>query len=314
VGQTFHAHQGLQRTAMDNHAVVHLQLKPTGYWFSINNRPGRMLEDADHFSRLGADIHIDPVLIDYLSFARQLCSENTPEQGDIHTDNLPGRRKKAKADTEVITLTNLAQVHLPEQCEFHYDENWMSLKTLRNIVVVFNTLSEAQPKFNKHFCYATESAVALQAHYWWIFQPKFGHFLQSAQKAAILFDVVIAVKSDQACRNMLQNYWKIQIMRGKLTDMVTYFTSTINPPRIQGYYISCPETLSNQSSSQSLSLQQSVISLLLRCSGLEIFVMEYRNNFSDYSVDNFIQTLSAEGWKISKQTIKFLDISDRFSS
>jgi hypothetical protein len=113
---------------------------------------------------------------------------------------------------------------------------------------------------------------------------------------------------------MLQNYWKIPIIIKKLTDLVNYCTSIINPPRIQGYYISSPKTLMNQSSSQFLSLQQYVISLLLKGSGLETFVVKSRHKFSDYSIDKLIQTLSAEGWKISKQRIKFSELSGRISS
>jgi hypothetical protein len=47
-----------------HHAVGRLQLEMLGYWFSIANPPGRMLEDADYFSRLGQDIHIGPLLKD----------------------------------------------------------------------------------------------------------------------------------------------------------------------------------------------------------------------------------------------------------
>jgi hypothetical protein len=78
----------------DNHAVVWLQLELTGYWFTITNRPGQMLENANYFSRLGEDTHVNPLLHDYLSFACQLYTSNPPDQGDITADNLPGRMKE----------------------------------------------------------------------------------------------------------------------------------------------------------------------------------------------------------------------------
>jgi hypothetical protein len=54
----------------NNHAVRLLQLEMLGYAFTIWHRSGAMLEDANYFSRLGADIHIDPLLKEYLSIAR----------------------------------------------------------------------------------------------------------------------------------------------------------------------------------------------------------------------------------------------------
>jgi hypothetical protein len=59
-----------------NHAVIRLQLELLSYWFTIAVRPGRMLKDANFFSRLGQDLHIDPLLKDYLSFGRQLYTDN----------------------------------------------------------------------------------------------------------------------------------------------------------------------------------------------------------------------------------------------
>ena len=63
-----------------NHAVRRLQLEMLGYWFTIANRPGRMMEDANYFSRLRQDTHVDPLLNNYLSFARQLYESNRPVQ------------------------------------------------------------------------------------------------------------------------------------------------------------------------------------------------------------------------------------------
>jgi hypothetical protein len=82
-----------------NHTIIRLQLELTGYWFTVANRPGRMLEDANYFSRIGANIHIDPLLKDYLSFARQLYTQHTPSQGEINQDSMPGRWKKYKTNS-----------------------------------------------------------------------------------------------------------------------------------------------------------------------------------------------------------------------
>jgi hypothetical protein len=82
-----------------NHAVKRLQLELLGYWFSIATRPGRMLEDANYFSRLGEDIHIDPLLKDYLGFARQSYVDGPPASHPLDDSNMPGRRAKRSAPT-----------------------------------------------------------------------------------------------------------------------------------------------------------------------------------------------------------------------
>ncbi len=64
-----------------NHAVIRLQLELLSFWFIIAIRPGRMLEDANFFSRLGENLHIDPLLKDYLSFGRQLYMNNPSNKG-----------------------------------------------------------------------------------------------------------------------------------------------------------------------------------------------------------------------------------------
>jgi hypothetical protein len=75
-----------------NHAVIRLQLELLSFWFTIGIRPVRMLEDANFFSRLGENLHIDPLLKDYLSFGRQLYVNNPSDKGEVTPDNLPGRR------------------------------------------------------------------------------------------------------------------------------------------------------------------------------------------------------------------------------
>ena len=58
---------------------------------------------ASDFSRLGEDLHIDPLLKDYLSFARQQYVDNPTDGGEITPDNLPGRRKSKKSRSELPT-------------------------------------------------------------------------------------------------------------------------------------------------------------------------------------------------------------------
>jgi hypothetical protein len=71
-----------------NHAVRRLQLEMLGYSFTIVNRTGAMLEDANYFSRLGEDINVDPLLKDYLSIARQAYITNPPSAEPLGDQNM----------------------------------------------------------------------------------------------------------------------------------------------------------------------------------------------------------------------------------
>jgi hypothetical protein len=83
-----------------NHAVRRLQLEMLGYSFTIVNRTGAMLEDANYFSRLGEDIHVDPLLKDYLSIARQAYITNPPSAEPLGDQNMPGRKSKRIKQSE----------------------------------------------------------------------------------------------------------------------------------------------------------------------------------------------------------------------
>eukprot|EP00957_Ditylum_brightwellii_P157957 12023518-Ditylum_brightwellii.AAC.1 len=75
---------------------MRLQLDILNMFFTLVYRPGTMLEDANFLSRLGEDTHIDPLLKDYMDFARQIYVQHSPDKGKIMSDNLPGQYKRQK--------------------------------------------------------------------------------------------------------------------------------------------------------------------------------------------------------------------------
>jgi hypothetical protein len=71
-----------------------------------------MLEDANFFLQLGKDLHINPLLKDYLSFGHQLYVDHPADKGEITADNLPGHQKSKKSkqeetSSETVNLANL---------------------------------------------------------------------------------------------------------------------------------------------------------------------------------------------------------------
>ena len=81
-----------------NAPVRRLQLEMQGYFFTITHRTRDMLEDANYMSYLADDITLDPLLKDYLSFARQMYVNHPPTEGEVNKDNMPGRRKRRSSE------------------------------------------------------------------------------------------------------------------------------------------------------------------------------------------------------------------------
>jgi hypothetical protein len=164
-----------------NHAVKRLQLELLGYWFSIANRPGRMLED--YFSRLGEDIHIDPLLKDYLGFAQQSHVGGPPASDPLDNSNMPGRRAKRSAPTVDYeeTEVNFARVEWNDK---DIDLTPLTNKHSRsssNFPTQICNSNTVQSASDKNFAYITETAARLSRFNWCLSQP--GHVTSSKQAA-----------------------------------------------------------------------------------------------------------------------------------
>lgn len=147
----------------NNHAVRRLQLEMLGYWFTIVNRPQRMLEDANYFSRLAANIHIDPLLKDYLTIARQLYSKYKPEDEDLTSNNMPGRRKRKIAEISEDTTSSHAHLQFPTDIPIIETEGFTHPDdaTLQNIPIVLNINLSTNTKNKSYNSEITQSAASL---------------------------------------------------------------------------------------------------------------------------------------------------------
>jgi hypothetical protein len=299
-----------------NHAVIRLQLELLSFWFTIAIRPGRMLEDANFFSRLGENLHIDPVLTkDYLSFGRQLYVNNLSDKGEVTPDNLPGRQiKKTRYEEENPATVNLANIVFDNNLEELVFEHHLPIElhtTLNQIPIVFHSTMQVQPKSRHHFAYIGEIAQRLQSTSWILYNPKFGHFLQASRQLALQFEACIATKSDATCRNFLQTYWKIPTIHESLSKTIEHLAATIEPPAIQGYYASISEELHLTQQKAFFHQQYTLFNLLQTCSQLQVAIFEFRDNIESQTITTFANKLQSHGWTTSLQTIEFETHSDQ---
>jgi hypothetical protein len=176
-----------------------------GYAFTVANRPGAMLEDANYFSRLGEDIHVDPLLKDYLAIARQAYINNPPSAEPLGDQNMPGRRsKRQKTNDEPVAGLNLVNVEWnQEPINLTPSSNKIARQYSNVPVSICETKSVQQPS-KKHFSYITETSVRLSTHKWALSQPGHGHFIEASKSASMIFEPVIVCDTDQNCRNTMQ--------------------------------------------------------------------------------------------------------------
>jgi hypothetical protein len=178
-----------------------------GYWFSIANRPGQMLEDADYFPRLGGDTHVDPILKDYLSFACQVYFDGPPSSDPLNDQNMPRRRAK-RTKTE-DTDEESAEINF---AQFEWEDHMIHITPPANkesrhylkVPFMICNAPEVQKASDKNFAYITETALCLSKFQWCLSQPGHGHFIEASRSLGIQVKPTIIYDTDQSCRNTMQ--------------------------------------------------------------------------------------------------------------
>lgn len=303
-----------------NHAVKRLQLELIGYYFTICHRPGRMMEDANYLSRLNEDTSIDPLLRDYLAFARQMYTQHKPADDDITTDNLPGRRKKrstvsSQDDTSTINFANLEleSMHYNEMSSQPSDEKYEILQ-LSNVPIQYteSKLSRGSSKLSyNHYC--VSSAATLQFTSWVLNEPKFGHWLNTARSNAIPFLCPLAIESDQSCRDMLQHIHKVPLIKSNINQALSVINDNSFTYQIQGYHSTFNrETIIGQLTN-TLHSNIQLINLLHQKCQMKIAIFEFHHEVPSSILFQFKSNLNRHGWKINSDMLEFSDYSDNVS-
>ena len=89
----------------NNPAIKRLQMELMLWAFTLIHRSNHMVIDADYFSRLNTDLHIDPLLAQYDELAQIMYKRYTPPTGDINPETLPGfRQKRSRATSNLINV------------------------------------------------------------------------------------------------------------------------------------------------------------------------------------------------------------------
>ena len=308
----------------NNHAVKRLQLEMLGYWFTIVNRPGRMLEDANYFSRLAEDIIIDPILKDYLAFARQSYSKYPPKQRELTVHNMPGCRpsKRRKTDEsakieknehEDVTVSNFASLKfLNQDCTIHDDTEPPIWQSISNIPVSFTSCMNHNHRKN-YGSYVAEFAL-LHRFYWCIFNPHLGHWLDCSQNNTLPFECVFAISPDQTSRDAMQQL-EVPIIKDNIEDASQFVSTSDHPITINSYYATVHHNCSSKIKERNELLDHSqFIKLLTQKAKLQIAMIEVYGPFQSKYIEAFCNNLRLISWKTYLQHINFEEHSDKIDN
>jgi len=128
----------------DNPAVRRLQLELLGLWFPVVHRSNKLNVDPDYWSRVGQDLHFDPLLSKYETYCRIMEEKHGASHSPvIGRDQLPGRRRRSASPIP------LGEMHTSNN-EDAIDGDAVSIniaKFRENVPVVFETEKELRAPF-----------------------------------------------------------------------------------------------------------------------------------------------------------------------
>ena len=297
-----------------NHAVRRLQLEMLGYWFTIVNRPGHMLEDANYFSRLNEDKHIDPLLKGYLEYARHLYSENMPENDEITPDNMPGRRKKRALPTANIasnSTSHLVQIYLHNMSiEVHVNPQTtpeVHQVLCHHPVTIINDTSCTKCN-NYNNSYIAYSANVLATFKWCLLHPRHGHFLQAASQSYVKFDCMIAVEPNQSCANTLQQKYDVPHIAHDIETALLMLSDNKTMESIQGCYIildrqRIPANDDNKT-------YNNITMLISKLRALSILIIETHPCIPMTELEFLLSKINKRKWRATGKTISYPSYND----
>ena len=148
----------------DNPVINRIQMELMSWWFTIVHRPNRLVIDTDYFSRLAADIHIDPLLTQYFKISEEMYTSHPPPANSTHVENenLPNYRGR-RTGAESIELGPDTVAHLTTiDIEPHESPSTLSLT---NVPISF-VHHKVTKKAKLHHTARVATAYQLLQHDW----------------------------------------------------------------------------------------------------------------------------------------------------
>ena len=207
----------------NNAAIRRLMLEMTGYWFTIEHRPNKMMADPDYWSRLDSDHEVNPLMKDYILHFRDLWKDLPPAQGEINKSNSPGRRKSdaTSAQPESVSLATTSQQ------VFHsvYINSPISyIKDSENAISILNNSQIVQNQYT------------LTLFNWTVYGFGSGHFIHSSHVKKLPFEISFCADPNPSGRDLFSQFGAKYIFKS-LFEMHRAIDNSDNS--VDAIYLTC---------------------------------------------------------------------------
>jgi len=247
----------------DNPALRRLQLGLLGLWFTVVHRANKLNADPDYWSRIGQDIHFDPLLGKYQLYCRLMEEKHGPSRSEvIGRDQAPGRRRRAARDISLGPESIPIEDH---PTHLHDTSSDHPIVSFVHIPVVFESEDKQRPPSlsASHHRDVGSAALKLSRFSWLLYGFGSGHFFSSIRQLSLPFHVPMAVDTTMLGRTMLKDVGNVAtILDSSVSLRKTLLDPNVSGQTFHGYYITCPFIKEYKEQRRFLVLQHELISLL----------------------------------------------------
>ena len=283
-----------------NAAIRRLMLEMTGYWFTIEHRPNKMMADPDYWSRLNSDHDVNPLLKDYILHFKYLWKDFPPASGAIDKTNTPGRKRSQTIEDD--TFQGLFA--MPESQAINIKDIF---DTYYNVPVKYSDTSESQS-------YVFSNDHMLQNRYhatkynWACYGFSSGHMQNSILQKHLPFDISYSADPNPAGRDLFAFFGAKKIFKymNNLLQALTNCDDTID-----AIYITCPD-LSDTKHQDRFITECSHLMEIGLARNVKLVIIESNIHFKMTAIENLASTYTSRFyWTTGTTFLQFTDFNDK---
>ena len=284
----------------------------------IVHRPDTELVDADYWSRLGVDIKFNPLFREYLEYTRQIRHSNpAPTDLPMSPENMPYYRGPRFQRTTSTGSDNADTLHIQSLLTDITTSTGWGHTHLSNVPLRFcETAPEVLTAMPSRTLLNSELALyARQAtqYDWAVYSFSNGHFSSSIESHGLPFTICLACDTTEAGRSLFNEFAPNANVFSSGNDLLNHIRASGEQSIISGYFINSYCFRTSEITSSFWKLQLLIIAQLRLIRSLSVVVAIVIPNHDGRAVKSFAIGLEAAHWKVSKQSISYLNIGDSIS-
>jgi hypothetical protein len=309
----------------NNPAVLRLQMCLMCWDVDIVHQYDTHLADADHWSRLGADICFDPLFKSYLNFDRGLCEQcPAPTLLPMKPENMPYYRGPLFASRDTPSRVDTPSDPPSAANEAHHshclsilstmvNSNCNGLSHLVNIPVKFGHFDHITPATShasSNHKLPTNANRILHFN-WAVYLFGGGHFLSTILSCNLPFHVTLACDQYEYGRALFREFATSAMVLASSADLLHHICTSGKTVQIHGYLIHSLRFKDSEMMANFWQIQATIIAQLQSLRNLQVVVTIIIPDHDGKCVCSFCRTLKNVGWLLSAHDgVSFTSLGD----